>query len=145
MSKFLNNSTAVYRLIEEYTKHGHIIVAFDFDNTVCTYNPRNPEPTAERPANEQICELIRRLRPYAQLIVWTCRADNKEGNFEPLALTEALNWLKAHDVPYDLVNEDGKVSYGGSKIYYNILLDDRSGLPASFEALVCFLNYVEGR
>ncbi len=144
-AKYLDFETALERLIEEYLEHGKIIVAYDFDDTVCTYTKGNPEPTHLRKANEEICQLLRDLREYATFIVWTCRSDNEESQWGDVGspLQAAKRWLNDHDVPYDLVNEDGKVAYGGRKIYANIFLDDRAGLATSYEMLKEFLRRVK--
>lgn len=144
MNKYLDFETTLQRLKREYQEHGQIIVAYDFDDTVCTYTPDNPEPTLERVANEEICQLIRDLRPYSKFIVWTCRSMTHQEPKEPdVALTLAIQWLDNHEVPYDFVNEDGPVVYGSRKIYANILLDDRAGLETAYKLLVAFLKWVK--
>jgi len=147
MGKYLNFETALERLLREYEEHGCIVVAYDFDDTVCTYTPGNPEPTLERRANEEICQLLRELRPYAKFVVWTCRSTDpnvwEPGSGSRSALELALQWLRNHNVPFDHVNEDTVVSYGSRKIYANIFLDDRAGLSATFLMLKMFLQVVK--
>lgn len=144
MAKYLQANNLIQRLINEYLEHGKLIIAYDFDDTVCTYTKGNPEPTRERKSNVEICELIHALRPYADFIVWTCRSNETKNPNEDLpALDEAIRWLDEHNMPYDYINTDGKVNYGGRKIYANALLDDRAGLASIFDALHGFLNWVE--
>lgn len=144
MAKYLDFETALQRLIREYKEHGKLIVAYDFDDTVCTYTLGNPEPTLERVANEEICQLLRDLRPYAEFIVWTCRSMTHQEKGEPdVALALAVRWLDNHNVPRDYVNTDGPVTYGSRKIYSNILLDDRAGLETAYNLLVAFLKWVK--
>lgn len=145
MNKYLDFEKAMQRLMDEYKEHGKIIVAYDFDDTVCTYTKGNPEPTYLRKANEEICQLLRDLRDYATFIVWTCRSDNEESQWGDVGspLEAAKKWLDEHEVPYDFVNEDGHVKYGGRKIYANIFLDDRAGLATSYEILKEFLKRAE--
>ena len=62
---YMDQERALGRLIIEYEKHGQLIVAFDFDDTV--FN------THERPGWEynQVIELLRRVQPYAYIICWS--------------------------------------------------------------------------
>lgn len=145
-AKYLNFNTSLQRLLDEYYQHGRLIVAYDFDDTVCTYTHGNPEPTLEREPNEEICQLIRDLRPYATFIVWTCRSNDLEHSEEPgplTALQRATLWLDQHEMPYDHINDDAAIAYGGRKIYANIFLDDRAGLITSYELLTKFIELVQ--
>lgn len=144
MNKYLDFETSLQRLKREYLEHGKLIVAYDFDDTVCTYTLGNPEPTLERVANEEICQLLRELRPYAVYILWTNRSmEHKEEDEPDVALKLAMQWLDNHDLEYDYVNEDGPVTYGGRKIYANIFLDDRAGLETAYKLLLAFLKWVK--
>jgi len=143
MSKYTSHKACVDRLLKEYYDHGKIIVAFDFDGTVCDYNHENPQPTLERPAYEEICQLIRDLAPYSYLIGWSCRCNGETDWEDSGAQDLAEQWLKNHNVPYDAFNEDGVVNYGGRKIYANIFLDDRAGMGATVEILKDFLVQVD--
>lgn len=137
MDKYLSTDAQLERLKNEYIEHGRLIVAFDFDDTVCTYNKANPEPTAERPENEKLCTLLRKLYSKCYLILWTCRSDDR--------LKEAIHWLHNHNVKYDSVNINPFVDFGGPKLYANILLDDRAGLTAAYEVMIRFLEWMEER
>ena len=55
---------------------------------------------------------------------------------------EILAYLSANDIPYDTINED-IISFGGRKVYYNLLLDDRAGLREVYDLLTRFLKEVE--
>lgn len=61
----MDQKRALGRLLIEYEKHGQLIVAFDFDDTV--FN------THERPGWEynQVIELLRKVQPYAHIICWS--------------------------------------------------------------------------
>lgn len=141
----LDNNSLLERLIKEYLIHGRLLVGFDFDDTVCLYDKVCPEPTALRPELKPVCELIRELRPYALLTLWTARSESHTHPYDEYdTLTEAKNWLKAHNIPYDNVNDDGPAGIGSRKVYFNILLDDRAGLPSAYETLQKFLKWVKG-
>ena len=63
-----------------------------------------------------------------QLILFTMRSDNKNGNY----LTQAVNWFKKHDIPlYGIQTNPTQASWTSSpKSYAQYLLDDSAiGTP----------------
>lgn len=140
----LNDSEILERLKAEYELSGRIIVAYDFDNTVALYRQEDPEPTKERPPCVPICDLIKALHPYTTLVLWTARNEfHYKINEEFSSITEAINWLNDHNIPYDFVNDiPSQPKYRGRKLNVDILLDDRAGLSAAYSILVKFLMWV---
>ena len=126
MDSFFDKKRQLDVLMEQYKKHGKIIVAFDFDDTV---SPFRGEDCG------MVMELIRNLRPHAHLICFTARTPDRHG--------QVAEYLKANDVPYDYINKewDGREICG--KLFYNQLLDDKAGLYDSFLILKEFLECVE--
>ena len=118
---YLNEENAFLRLTEEYEKH-KLIVAFDFDNTVFDYNERGFE-------YKNVIELLRVCKEVGcYLSVFT--SDGWE------RIPQIEEYLKKHNIPYDGINENPDViKFNGRKIYYNVLLDDRAGLPSAYRVL----------
>ena len=120
---YLNLQNSVIRLLEEWDKYGKLIVAYDFDDTVC--------PSDNRPECRQIIELLRECKKQGcYMIVFTCRP-YEEYDF-------VRKFLDDNDIPYDMINDnDPEVKLSTSrKIFYNIFLDDRCGLKSAYEIMV---------
>lgn len=128
MDYFLNSQNTYKRLMDEFVAHGKLIIAYDFDDTVFDYHNRGE-------SYENVINLLRRLRPYANFIVFTACPKEKEGKI--------ISYLKENKVPYDTINEDIIPKFGGRKVYYNLLLDDRAGLREVYDLLIRFLDDVE--
>lgn len=117
----------VARLRKEQARYGRLTIAVDFDDTLCHYNTDNVVPVAQRPENEDICNLIRAIGDRAYIILWTCRTGDM--------LAEALEWINAHKIPIHSIADNPFANYGGKKIHANIFLDDRAGLRQAYQAL----------
>ena len=127
MDHFLDPENTYQRLMNEYKKYGRLIIAYDYDDTVYDYHNRGS-------SYGDVIELLRKLRPYAQFIVFTsCGSDKEE---------EITEYLTSHDIPWDTINEDIIPDFGGRKVYYNLLLDDRAGLKEVYDLLIRFLEDV---
>lgn len=101
-----------------------MIIAVDFDGTLHTGT--YPAIGAASPYAKEYMDKLKADGHY--LIIWTCR----EGN----TLTDAINWLLEHKIPFDRVNDHepgNKVEYGGTtrKVYDDLYIDDKQvgGLP----------------
>ena len=54
-------------------------------------------------------------------------------------------YLRENNIPYDSINEDPAfIKIPGKKVYYNILLDDRAGLPSAYKALKNAAKVIRG-
>ena len=122
-----------------YEKHNRIIIAVDLDDTVRPY--LKPAEECER-----IAELVRRakrtLNPY--FIIYTANKDQKYN----------VEWLNDNYIPWDSINEYPEYPYFNkfrnyslpkSKLYYNLLLDDKAGLKEAAAALEMLCGEVERR
>ena len=125
---FLNPENAYKRLLEEYTKYGSIVVAFDFDNTVFDYHNQGLDCS-------EIIDLLQKLKDiHCFLIVWTA---NEDTDF-------VKGYCEKHQIPFDRINQNPPFFTSNSrKIYYNELLDDRAGLRESFDRLLKLYNHVK--
>lgn len=95
-----------------------MIIAVDFDGTLCA----SRYPGLGEPVSGAI-EAMQALRDKGHyLIIWTCRTGDR--------LTEAINWLIEHEIPFDRVNDNspGNVDEWGDnprKISCALYVDDK--------------------
>lgn len=95
----------------------HKFLAVDFDGTLCIPHqfPGFGQPNTE---------LIESLGDWwrhdymNRIIIWTCR----DGDH----VSTMREWLKDNNVPYDFINENPIVEFGGRKIFANRYIDDRN-------------------
>ncbi|MCD5324162.1 MULTISPECIES: hypothetical protein [Pontibacillus] len=122
MDYFLNEENVVKRLVYEWKKHGKLVIAYDFDNTVFDYHN-------EGHTYEMLIELLRDCKEFgAHLIVYSAREDEQ--------LSFVKDYLTEQNIPYDSVNEAAEfLPFRGKKLYYNLLLDDRAGLASAYHNL----------
>ena len=126
MDSFFDKDRQLEVLTEQYKRHGKIIVAFDFDDTVSPFRGDSCE---------QVGQLIRDIRPYAHLICFTARTPDRQ--------TEAQEYLEKNNIPYDFINKEFDGSEMTGKLYFNQLLDDKAGLYESYRILTDFLEIVK--
>jgi hydroxymethylpyrimidine pyrophosphatase-like HAD family hydrolase len=124
---YLNPDHTYNRLIKEYQKYGSIVVAFDFDNTVFDYHNQGLDCS-------EIIDLLQKLKSInCFLIIWTANED----------IDFVKNYCLEKHIPFDAINENPPFFTSSSrKIYYNELLDDRSGLLESYSRLLKLYNHV---
>lgn len=122
---YFNTKLCVNRLYEVYKKHGSIIIACDFDETIFPFH--SPD--------DKFHGVIEVLQQCSEL------------DWDIVIFTSGLN--ERHDFMRQYCNESGinirginintrpEINFGrdGAKIYYNILLDDKAGLGQSTQIL----------
>lgn len=109
------------RLVEQYQKNDKLIIAYDFDDTVSPYYSKScfRAASAIRAAKDHL---------NAYLIVYTCNADHEK----------IKKYLNDNNIPWDAINENAPFIHfcdEKSKLYYNLLLDDKAGLHQAIEDL----------
>lgn len=128
---YFDTQRCIDRLFEVYKKHGSIIIACDFDETIFPFH--NPD--------DRFDGVIQTLQQCSEL------------NWDIVIFTSGLN--ERHDTMREYCNANGinirgininvkpEINFGrdGAKIYYNILLDDKAGLWQA----TCILNGVVER
>ena len=123
MNSYLDDRKAINRLKKEYLQHKKLIIGFDFDNTIYDYHEENLELTP-------IINLLKRCSKL-KFIMCLYTIDNN------------LYFKRTHTrmlgINIDYVNTS-PVILGNGKPYFNILLDDRAGLSASYNILLTTLN-----
>lgn len=113
------------RLEKDLEKHGTLYIAFDFDNTVFDYHQIGDD-------FQQIRKLLRDAKRLGhKLILFTSNEGERLLHMKAYCLLEGFE--------PDWINENPERG-GERKPYFNILLDDRAGLPSSFRILRKLLN-----
>lgn len=130
MDFYLDENNQTSRLIKEWNEYGKIIIAYDFDDTVYDYHKKGR-------TFQNVINLLQECKKQgAYFIVFTACDKNK---FDFIK-----KYLKINNIPFDKINEQAPfVPFSGRKIYYNILLDDRAGLPSSYRTLKDALTVIK--
>lgn len=117
---YLNPENTFQRLLDEYRKYGSIVVAVDFDNTLYDYHKTGLDCS-------EVIDLLQHLKSInCTIALWTA---SEEIDF-------IQKYCAENAIPVDLINENPPFFQSSSrKIYYNELLDDRSGMAESFHRL----------
>jgi hypothetical protein len=125
--RFLTTSESIARLVKDFEKHGGLYVAFDFDNTVFDYHDKGD-------TFYKVEELLIEAKSVGcKLILFTANKGKK--------LIEAKAYCCNRGYSPDFINENPLMDT--IKPYYNILLDDRSGLAEAYNILKTTLNTVK--
>lgn len=121
-----NNNKYVERLSKEWEIHGKLLIAVDYDDT---FSPGNLE-TNESIDKLKIVNLLKTCIGLGAYIV--CFTSSAEDRYPEIKAR-----FKEYGVQLDGINTNViSLKYGNNrKIYYNILLDDRSGLTQSMDIL----------
>lgn len=119
---YFNTERCVNRMLGWYKKHGNLIVAFDYDDTVYDFHKQDfayPEVTA----------LLKECSELGfVMILFTGHTDK---DYETLKSDLAEQGIRV-----DAINESTvKDEMFKKKIYCNILLDDKAGLGQAYEIL----------
>lgn len=133
LDTFFDHDRNVNRLIKEWKEHNGIIIAFDFDNTIYDYYNKGY-------VYDNAIELLKLCKKEGCiLILYSCNNSSEKIDF----MKEYLNSI---DLEIDYVNKSpDNIPFGneGSKIYFNILLDDRAGLFESYKILKDTYNEIK--
>lgn len=128
MDEYLKPQASLCRLISEYQAYNSLVVAFDFDSTVYDFHKKGE-------TYEMVINLIKDLKSIGcYLICFTANSDRK-------FISE---YLKSKDIPFDSINENPPFfKCNERKIYYNVLLDDRSGLIQTYSELRSLITKIK--
>ena len=104
-------------------KTDKLIIAVDFDGTLCEYG--FPSIGEQTESQKKLMETLKTLQHGGhKLILWTNRGDNE--NYP--ALTQAIQWCKDRGLEFDAINENlpgqKKLSGYSPKIMADIYIDD---------------------
>lgn len=122
--RFLVKQALYRRLMEDYEKHGYLVVAYDLDNTVKPFYDKDD-------TFPKLRKLLKRLKAAGHFLICFTANDTET----------TKQYLIDNSIPFEVVNKNPpffEESY--RKIYYNVLLDDRAGLREAYKALKKFLK-----
>lgn len=126
---YLSNYKVVRRLLDEYQRHGNLVVAFDFDNTIHDYHKQGY-------TYPRVIKLLNRC--YNLGLTLVCYTGNDD--IELIRYTCYNNGIKeVHYINESPIKEPSRPH----KPYFNILLDDRCGLRSAVEDLERTLDEIE--
>lgn len=125
--RYMDLSETVARLMREYKEHKSLLVAFDFDNTVYDYHSTGDT----FPKMENLLRTCKKVG--FKLILFT----SNEGQ----RLNKVVKYCSDQGYSPDYINESPVMKT--TKPYYNILLDDRSGLYETYNTLVMVIQQIE--
>lgn len=131
MDTYRIHSNTVARLTKEYKSHPKLIVAVDFDDTIFPW-------TKENSTHEEVLSLVRRCKALGFYIVCFTASDAKRYDF-------IRDFFANNGITIDSINVNPiPLPYGNNgKIFFNILLDDRSGLESSYKTLLEVVEFAE--
>jgi len=133
---FLDEDVCYERLHRDWEKHGSIVVAVDFDNTV--FDLHDKGYTFPR-----VWNLLRRCKELGFKIV-VFSASPKERH-DLIRRYMADNEVEIDGINCDVVKwvDRPELDYSGAKVFYNVLLCDRAGLPSAYKTLLRLVFNIE--
>jgi hypothetical protein len=133
MDYYLNEDNCVNRLVEEWTNYGKIVLAIDFDDTVFDFHKKGR-------TYENVIKLVKRCQNIGcYTVIFTANDDIEHHKF-------IKQYLLDKGIEIDTINENvPSVPFKTRKVYYNVLLDDRAGLKASYDILLKVVEIIEDK
>lgn len=125
---YLSTENCYKRLEKEFQKYGRLIFCVDFDDTIYDFHKLGRTYT-------HLIDLLKRWEPYSEVIVFTGNGEDKYPMIE--------EYMKSIGVKYKGINCDSSVPVGGRKVYANVYIDDRGGLPVVYNMLNMLINRIE--
>ncbi len=134
---FMRPQKVMDRMVDEYKKYPHYIIAVDHDDTIEKWHSDGE--------HEMVRRLVRDCKTYldAYIIIFTANRDENH----------VKSFWKEHSLPFDKINENSpialeyfeKMKYEKEprKIYYNVLLDDKAGLSNVYYCLQELIDLVK--
>lgn len=112
------------RLTEEWLQHGKIIVAVDFDDTIC------PWKLNDQAKCDKVIHLLKDVKLVgAYVVVFTACSNDR--------YQQIIDYCTSKELPIDTINRNPiDLPYGNqNKLYANIFIDDRAGLNEAMAIL----------
>ena len=127
---YFKRDLCVDRLKDIYRKHGNIIVALDFDDTIFDFHKKGF-------TFESVVGIVKECQALGfPIVIFTASAKARH----PFI----VEYCESVGIKPTKINENAFPSPFGNegKIFYNILLDDRAGLWEAYSQLRCLLNAI---
>lgn len=135
-NSYISDRKSIDRLKKEYQEHGKLIIGFDFDNTIFDYHKEGLELQPVIDLLKKCSDLGFTMCLYSlSLLDSEMNLEDKEDYCEELG-------IKISDINDSPILRDQSEEYP-IKPYFNILLDDRAGLSASYNILLTTLKELE--
>lgn len=125
---YLSEENCYNRLRDEFKKYGKLIFAVDYDDTLFDFHKKGR-------TYENVMTLLKRWEPYSEVIIFTGNSESEYPNIE--------KYLNEHNVKYKGINCDSSVVVPSRKIYANVYIDDRGGLPMVYQMLNRLIDEIE--
>lgn len=133
MDLYLDYNKFYQRIEDEYIKHGRLIIAVDYDDTIFDTYKRGE-------TYDQVIALLKRWQPYADFVVWTASLPERYPSICEYCQMRGIHVAAINDnVPPIKYNHLEKCR----KIYANVYVDDRAGLGWSVQALTQLIERIE--
>lgn len=117
----MDDNSCINRLIDEYHKHGKLVIGFDFDNTIFDVHNRGGDYS----------QLIGILQECKKLGFILCLYT---AELRPEWLNWKIKYCKHFEIEPDYVNVSPLLE-GTDKPFFNLLLDDRASIEGSYYIL----------
>ncbi len=132
---YLDHAHCVARLIREWEKHGALIVALDFDDSIYPFHDNG----ATYPL---VTQLARECSDLGwPIVVWTASSPDRYPMMREYLAERGIKVAAVNENPPDLKLPFGK----WGKIYFNVCLDDRAGLASAYAALREVVDHVKAQ
>lgn len=118
-------------LIKQYKEFGHLLVAYDFDDTVSMFSIDEGYKRIHL-INRALLALRFAQKQGHKMICYTANPN----------IEHIKSYCKYNDLKIDYLNRS-PVGMGGGKIYYNIFLDDKCGLKSATDTLLAALVKIQ--
>lgn len=128
MDYYMNDINVYQRLENEYKKYGKLIICVDYDDTIYDFHQKGRDYC-------DVINLLKRWKDHAEIIIWTGCSEEKYFEMEV--------YLHKYGIPYQGININSSVDFGGRKVYANAYLDDRAGLSTIVNCLTTLIDKIE--
>lgn len=130
MGLYLSEENCYQRLEDEFKKYGKLVFCVDYDNTL--YDCHNKGMNFN-----EIFTLLRRWEKYSEVIIFSVSKEDRYPEME--------KYLNDNNIKFKGINCDGSVICNPDcrKIYANVYIDDRAGLPTVYRNLCKLISKIE--
>jgi hypothetical protein len=135
---FLDNTHTYLRLLKEYEKHKSLVIACDFDNSLFDYHSKGYK-------FPKLIKLMQDCKKIGfKIVIFSGSAKERYPFIREYC--EGLG-IEIDGINEDLIDwhPDKTADWSNSKIYFNILLDDRAGLASAYEVLKMLVDNIKSK